>query len=79
MLLCVFCEILGTGEEKEKKKAVGTSRGVRHTFLRASQILNFLNLTRYNVYSYVEFFKKKFVKKCIIMIHFPENCGFKAS
>ena len=45
VFLCVFCVFLGTGKENEKKKAVGTSRGVRHTFLRAAQILIFLILT----------------------------------
>ena len=59
VFLCVFCVFLGTGKENEKKKAVGTSRGVRHTFLRAAQILNFLNLTLYIIKSYDEFFEFK--------------------
>ena len=46
--------ILGTWEEKKKKKAVGTSRGVRHTFLRAAQILFFLILSYYDSVSYNE-------------------------
>ena len=54
----VLC-FLGTRKKREKKKAVGTSRGVRHTFLRAAQILIFLIFTLYVVYSYNEFFEFK--------------------
>ena len=46
--------ILCTYEEKKKKKAVGTSRGVRHTFFPAPQILIFLILSCYDSVSYNE-------------------------
>ena len=46
--------ILGTWEERKKKKAVGTSRGVRHTFFPAPQILIFLILSCYYSVSYNE-------------------------